>query len=161
MMYFPVYKAIKSRLKNGQNQPAIPGLGDLPIFFYIGQYLPGKDKISLVSPALYIEFQKDVDIVQWPTRRQSAKSVEVSIHYISPAPFNSHDNTTQDTAINSHEIILKQIDLLLNGWHAEQSVLDISQRFSPRRGSFLNFSNGNVVSILKYTTEISSYHLVS
>ncbi len=51
MNYFKVYKAIKSRLGS-----------TVPVFFYTGQYQPGKEKTSYRVPAIYIELPKETPI---------------------------------------------------------------------------------------------------
>jgi len=151
MIFYPVYKAIKQRLTAQA----------VPVYFYIGQYLPGKDNTSYVVPAIYIEFPKENEIDFFPTKRVVAKDVNIKIHYISYAPFKNHDNATQEAALSQHNAHLVIIDKLLTGWNAVEpgGLKIITQQLIPTGSSLLNFMDKAVVSVITYKTEVCSSHL--
>lgn len=153
MFITDAYKAIKKRLTDA-------GI-NVPIFFYIGQYQPGRDNTSYKVPAIYLEFQKEIMIDFFPTKRMVAKAVNIKLHYISYAPFKNHDNEVQDNALDEHNAKLVEIDKLLNGWNAveERSDRILTQQLIPKGGSFMFFINSAVGSIIDYQTEIFSNHM--
>ena len=152
MLFYPAYLAIKKRLTDNQA---------VPVYFYIGQYLPGKDNTSYVVPAIYIEFPKDNGIDFFPTKRVVSKGVDIKVHYISYAPFKNHDNATQEAALSQHNAQLVVIDKLLTGWNAVENGGGkiITQQLIPTASSLLNFMDKAVVSVITYRTEVCSNHL--
>jgi hypothetical protein len=148
MFLYPVYLKIKERLGN-----------DVPVFFYIGQYLPGKDNTSYRVPAIYIEMPKDVNINFYPRKLQSAKQAIIKIHYTSYAPFKNQTNLVQETAIAEHENKLMEIDRLLNTWNAKHATKNITEQLITDGGSFLKFQHMALISVLNYKTQIYSRHL--
>jgi hypothetical protein len=151
MFQYPIYKAIKARLGN-----------TVPVFFYIGQYTKGKDNTSYKVPAIYIEMPKPTEIQFLSRKLVLAKGAVVKVHYISHAPFKSHDNTIQDSAIQAHENKVKEIDKLLNGWNATDANNKLlTEQLIPVNANMLNFSGENVASVIGYKTDMYSRHLQS
>jgi hypothetical protein len=146
MITYPIYKGIKQRL----NSVA-------PCFYYLGQYLTGKDNTSYKVPAIYIEMPKNLSTTFYPGKIKAAKGAQVKIHLVCNAPYKNHDNTIQDSAIASHENMLNDIDKLMTGWvlkGTDQKLL--TQQFIPIGANIGNFSGMHIFSVLTYTTELYS-----
>src|SRR6266496_3912354 len=105
MNTFPIYKGIKQRLNS-----------IAPCFYYLGQYLAGKDNTSYKVPAIYIEMPKYLPTTFYPGKLKAAKGALIKIHLINNAPYKHHDNIIQDSAIAAHENLLNSIDKLMSGW---------------------------------------------
>jgi hypothetical protein len=158
MLLYPVYKAIKQRLSAGINPP----LGDGGVFYYIGQYLPGKENTSYKVPAIYIELPKDLAATFLPQKLMHAKDAIIKVHYVSYAPFKNHDNEFQEAAVEAHETKLNEIDALLHHWHVERpDGKPLTQQLLNRGGSFLKFQRMSLISVVNYKTEIYGHHLQS
>jgi len=157
MFFTPIYQQLKTRLSQ---LPVIAGAVQIPMFFYIGQYLPGKENTSYKVPAIYFDFPDNSNIEFKPQKLMSSKLNIIKIHYISYAPFKNHDNEVQDAEVLAHDAMLKQIDLLLNGWHAvDANGLKLTEQFLTKGGSFLQYKRMCLVSVINYQTEIFSRHL--
>lgn len=142
MNTFTIYKGIKQRLS-----------AVAPCFYYLGQYLKGKDNTSYVVPAIYIEMPKNL-IVTFFGKLRTARNAQVKIHVITNAPYKNHDNVVQDNAIAEHEAKLKEVDSLMSGWalkNADQKLL--TNQFIPINDNIGNFDGVKVFSVLTYTTE--------
>lgn len=159
MFVYPIYKAIKQRLNAPEAPQASPALlGN--VFFYINQYLPGKDNTSYKVPALYIEMPKNSNLQFYGRKLLAAKNAPIKIHYISYAPFKNHDNAVQDSAIAAHENTLREIDLLLNGWNVtDANGRLLTQQLIPTNAAIMQYIGDNLISVITYTTEIYSRHL--
>jgi hypothetical protein len=150
MLLYPIYKAIKTRLG-----------ADVPVFFFIGQYLPGRQNTSYKVPAIYIEMPKDLPINFYPKKLMTAKG-KIKIHYISYAPFKNHDNDTQDAAVLTHDSKLNDIDKLISGWNAtDENGNKITEQFTQDNADLLNYQDMALVSVLTYNVEIYSRHLMT
>jgi hypothetical protein len=154
MFLTPVYKAIKNRLT-----PAFADGTAIPVFFYISQYLPGKENTSYRVPAIYIDMPDDSKIEFLPRKIMHSKDALIKIHLVTYAPFKNHDDAVQDAAVLLHDSYLKQIDVLINGWFAIEGGVNLTQQFLTKGGSFLQFKHMCLVSVLTYQTEIYSRHL--
>lgn len=149
MNTFPIYRGIKQRL----NSVA-------PCFYYIGQYLTGKDNTSYKVPAIYIEMPKNLNTTFYLGKIKAAKGAQVKIHLVSNAPYKNHDNTIQDKVIAAHENLLNSIDKLMTGWvlkGTDQKLL--TQQFIPVAANIGNFSGMYIFSVLSYDTELYSRNL--
>lgn len=149
MNIFPIYKGIKLRLSSVA-----------PCFYYLGQYLAGKDNTSYRVPAIYIEMPKYLTTTFNPGKIKVAKGAQVKIHLLTNAPYKNHDNVTQDSAIAAHENLLNEIDKLMTGFilkGTDQKLL--TQQFTPVAANIGNFNGLHTFSILTYTTEFYSRHL--
>lgn len=155
MFLYPLYTAIKEHLKTNLSGATVP------VFFYIGQYQKGKENTSYTIPAIYIELPKNMPLNFYPKKVMSAKGIEIKIHYISYAPFTNADNSQQEAAIAQHEARLKEIDKLTNGWVMKDIAgLNLTEQLISNNGSFLNFADKAVYSVMTYKTEVYSRHLV-
>ncbi len=149
MNFYSIYKQIKDRL----------GV-DVPVFFYIGQYLRGKDNTSYRVPAIYIELPKQTNIDYYGKKIVTMKDSMVKIHVLHYAPFKNHENETQEAAIQQHDEKIKAVDTLLNGWHAIDAKGDkITEQLITAGGVFMQFDGMIVFSVLDYKTELYSHHL--
>jgi hypothetical protein len=148
MNFYSIYKQIKQRLGE-----------DIPVFFYVGQYLKGKDNTSYRVPAIYIEMPK-LSNISYYGKVLAMKDSKVKIHVLHHAPFKNHENNTQDGAIELHDEKLKAIDKLLNGWNATDSTGNkITEQFITDGGEFMQFDGVTITSVLHYQTELYSRHL--
>lgn len=149
MFIYPVYNKIKERLS---------GL-EIPTFFYIGQYQAGKNNISYLVPAIYIEMPKDVavKVTNHITRSQAS---QVKIHYISYAPFKNATTDIQESAIAEHEQTLRAIDLLLHEWNATDEGVNLTEQFiAGETNTLMQFKGMTLFSVLGYSTRFKSRHL--
>ena len=149
MNTFIIYKGIKQRLA-----VVAPG------FYYLGQYLKGKDNTSYIVPAIYIEMPKFLPTDFQPGKVKIAKGAQVKIHLVTNAPYKNHENVVQDNAIQEHQDKLNDIDKLMTGWvlkNDQQKLL--TQQFIPIGANVGNFEGVKIYSVLTYTTEFLSYHL--
>lgn len=149
MNTFTIYKLIKDRLKE-----IAPG------FYYMGQYLKGKDNTSYVVPAIYIELPKYLPTT-FERKVKVAKAAQIKIHLVTNAPYKNHDNVVQDSAIQEHQTKLNAIDKLMTGCvlkDAEERL--ISQQFIPVGTNAGNFEGLKVYSVLTYSVTLYSHHLL-
>lgn len=142
MNTFTIYKGIKQRLSVLA-----------PCFYFLGQYLKGKDNTSYVIPAIYIEMPKNLSVAFFGKLRGS-RNAQVKIHLITNAVYKNHDTVVQDSAMAEHESKLKQIDALMTGW----SLKDVNQKlitnqFIPVFDSVGYFDGVKLYSVITYTTE--------
>lgn len=146
----PIYKAIKLRLAS---------LG-VPVFFYIGQYTPGKDNTSYVVPVIYIEMPDENQLDFFGKKLMVAKNANVKIHYLSHAPFKNHDNAVQDAALELHETKVREIDVLLNGWNATNgNGKNLTEQLIPSGGRLMKFQRKSAITVVNYRTDLYSNHL--
>lgn len=142
MNTFTIYKGIKQRLT-----------AVAPCFYYLGQYLKGKDNTSYIVPAIYIEMPKFLNITFFGKVR-TAKGAQVKIHLVTNAPYKNQDNTVQDSAIAEHENKLKEMDGLMTGWSLKDNNQKLlTNQFIPVADNVGNFEGVKVYSVLTYTTE--------
>ena len=127
---------------------------DTPILWYNGQYQRGKDNISILAPVIYIEMPKILDINYFPRKLQVAKNVAIKIHILSIAPYKSMDNPMQDSNIEKHNILLKRVEALLNGFEVknEKGKL-IASQFILNSMPTMSYMSSFVVSVLEYKCE--------
>lgn len=127
---------------------------DIPVLWYTGQYQRGKDNISILAPVIYIEMPKTLDINYFPRKLQVAKNVSIKIHILSIAPYKSVDNAMQDSNIEKHNILLKKVEALLNGFEVknENGKLMASQ-FIINNTPTMSYMSSFVVSVLEYKCE--------
>ncbi|MGN6604547.1 MAG: hypothetical protein ACTHK8_18960 [Ginsengibacter sp.] len=150
MFFYPIYQAIKTRLGAA-----------IPVFYYVGQYKPGKGNTSYRVPAIYVEMPNLNDINFYPKKLMSTKC-QIKIHYLSYAPFKDHDDAAQVAAIEEHEQTLMDINSLLCDWNAVDGTgLKITEQFTPVQGSLLDFEDMCVISVLAYRTEVYNRHLMT
>jgi hypothetical protein len=145
MNTYNIYKGIKARL----NVVA-------PVFYFIGQYLRGKDNTSYKVPALYIEMPKNLQI-NYFNRQAVARNAEVKIHLISNAPFKNHDTGVQDNSLNDHQAMIDEVCELLKHWalkNAENKLL--TQQFTLTNVNAMYFDGMKVWSILTFKTEFNN-----
>lgn len=144
MITYPIYAAIKERLKNVA-----------PCFFFINQYATGKGNTKYIVPAIYIEILKNLNIVYWGRGIRAAKSVPIRIHIINNAPFRAHDNIIQDSALAAHNKMLKDIDERLENKHLHgNNGRKLSEVLLHTGSNEINYTDGQVVSIITYTTDL-------
>ena len=149
MNTFTIYKGIKQRV----NSVA-------PCFYYLGQYLKGKDNTSYVVPAIYIEMPKYLSTDFFAQKLKVAKKAQVKIHLITNAPFKNTDTVPQDSALAEHQTKLDAVDKLLTGWNLKDSEQKLfTQQFIPVAASVMNYEGLKIYSVLTYTTEFYSRHL--
>lgn len=148
MNFYSIYKQIKERLGN-----------DIAVFYFVGQYLSGKDNTSYRVPAIYIEMPKKSNI-DYYGKTQTMNDSIIKIHLITYAPFKNHENDTQDAAIAEHEAKIKAVDKLLNGWHAvENTDTKITEQLITDGGDLMQFKGMYLISVINYKTELYSHHL--
>lgn len=147
MYIYPVYKALKPHLT-----------AVAPVFFYTGQYAAGKGNTVYRVPALYIEMPRDAASTYWGRGIRVIKNGVIKLHYISNAPFHQHDNTVQDSALQAHHSKLVQINDIIEGLSLknEHGRL-LTQKFIAAGSSELKFTEGHVISVLTYRTELYNY----
>ncbi len=149
MFIYPVYNAIKQHLSSLE----------IPAFFYIGQYLPGKNNTSYLVPAIYIEMPKDVPVTVTNKITRSAVA-QVKIHYISYAPFKAATTEVQETAIADHEEKLKAIDALMHQFVAMDGEENLTEQFvAGNNNTLMQFQGMTLFSVLGYSTRFFSRHL--
>ena len=147
MKTFEVYKGLKTQLQS-----------ILPVFRFMGQYIPGKENISYIAPVIYIEMPKTMKVDYLPGGVKIARDSEIRVHLVTNAPFKSHDNSSQDTAITDHE--LKESDLmeLLEGLKITNHQGNIIATSLIHSGSeSMKYHATCAVSIFTYKTEIRDY----
>jgi len=110
MKTFAVYKGIKSHLNSIAQ-----------VLYYTGQYSKDKGNTSYVAPVIYIEMPKTLKVDYFPGGVKVAKGAEIRIHYLSNAPFQGHDNTVQDSAVQAHETTVADIMEELEGLEIKDS----------------------------------------
>ncbi len=147
MFTLPIYKAIKASLSN-----------IAPCFFFTGQYAKGKDNTKYIVPAIYIEVPKNLKVAYWGRGIRAARAVPIKIHLINNAPYKSHDNVVQDSALVKHSSMLNQIDTLLEKKHfSTESGRKLSEAFINSETNEHNYLGSQVVSIITYTTDLYFY----
>lgn len=148
MFIYPIYKALKPHLT-----------AVAPVFFYTGQYAAGKGNTVYRVPALYIEMPRDTASTYWGRGIRVIKNGLIKLHYISNAPFHQHDNTIQDSALQAHHAKLVQINNIIEGLALknEHGRL-LTQKFIAAGSSELKFTEGHVISVLSYRTELYNYY---
>jgi Collagen triple helix repeat (20 copies) len=151
MNIFPIYNALKERLK------AIA-----PVFYYTGQYLPGKDNTTYKAPAVYIQMPKPLRTGFFPGKIKNAKPAEITIHYVSHAPYKESENAMQDHLLQMHQEKLNEIDRMLTGLIITEPEPDkklITQQLVPTACNIGNYLKTNIWSSITYSTELFSRHL--
>lgn len=145
MNTYNIYKGIKTRL-----------IAIAPVFYFIGQYLRGKDNTSYKVPAVYIEMPKNLQI-NYLHRQAVARNAEVKIHLISNAPFKNHDTGIQDNSLNDHQEMINEVCELLKHWalRNDQNKL-LTQQFTLTNVNAMNFDGVKVWSILTFKTEFNN-----
>lgn len=142
MNTFTIYKGIKQRLSS-----------IAPCFYFLGQYLKGKDNTSYVVPAIYIEMPKNLNVAYYNKVRTN-KEAQVKIHLVTNAVYKNHDTMVQDSAIAEHENKLNLINDAMTGWsltNPNQKLL--TNQFVPVFDNVGNFDGVKLYSVLTYTTE--------
>ena len=147
MKTYAVYKGIKAQLK------------DLcEVMYFTGQYTKGKENTSYVCPAIYIEMPKSLKVDYFPVGIKVAKGAEIKIHFLSPAPFQGHDNQTQEDAIASHESTLGEIMEILEGLEVKDNSLRVIASTLIHTGSStITYRPMHTVSVMSYKTELRDY----
>lgn len=148
MNTYAIYKAIKQRLT-----PVAP------CFYYLGQYLSGKDNTSYKVPAIYIEMPKNLATTFLPRKLMVAEDAQVKIHLLTNAPFKNNDNVNQDAFIAEHQAKLDEIDRLLTGWAAKTGAVLLTNQLIPIASNNNNFDGVKVFSVKTYSSEFYSRHL--
>jgi len=149
MLAYPIYKAIKEQLKN-----------IAPCFYYRNQYKESPDNTSFKVPAIFIEMPKSTTLNFYGKKLLAAQKAQITIHYVSYAPFKAVDNSLQDTLLAAHNGILIDINKALCGWNAIDADSKIlTQQFIPIASDELNFIPEKVFSTITYQTEIYTRHL--
>lgn len=134
------YKGIKARL----NSVA-------PVFYYLGQYLKGADQTSYKVPAIYIEMPKYLPIVYFNRVIKTSKNAQFKVHVINNAPFKGNDSSMQDSALQAHENLKKQVTDLLQGYILKDAnSLLLTQQMIEVASSNLNYDGAHVYSIITY-----------
>lgn len=163
MDVFIRYKAIKQRLNGGgeftdtfSDVFDTTGL-DIPVFWYTGQYQKGKDNVSYVAPAIYIEMPKNLKVDYFPRKLQVVKDAQIKIHIVSTAPYKSIDNAMQDAAVEKHMKLNEDVHALLNGFQIKDvnGQLLASQLININENS-MNYIGSTAFTILTYKCEF--YH---
>lgn len=146
-----IYKAIKQRIG-----------GTTPKFQYTGQYNKGKDKLSLIAPAIYIEMPSNENEVQYSRKTTTLRNPIVKVHVVNNAPFAGADGTVQDASIAAHEQKVMDIDKLLVGFEIkdnEDRLIAAQLRLVKIKAN--QFAEGKIITVLTYSSnEWHSYHLV-
>lgn len=163
MDVFLRYKAIKQRLNGGGqfsdefSDIFDTGYVDTPIFWYTGQYQKGKDNVSYIAPAIYIEMPKTLKIDYFPRKLQVAKDAQIKIHIVSTAPYKSMDNAMQDAAVEKHMKLNEDVHALLNAFQIKDinGQLLASQLININENT-MNYLGSFAFSVLTYKCEF--YH---
>jgi hypothetical protein len=127
MDVFVRYKAIKQRLNSGGTLSEAFSLAPnntpvgVPVFWYTGQYQKGKDNVSYIAPAIYIEMPKNLKIDYFPRKLQVVKDAQIKIHIVSTAPYKSIDNAMQDAAVEKHMKLNEDVHALLNAFQIKDA----------------------------------------
>ena len=146
MDIFTRYKAIKQAL-----------VGVHPCFYFTGQYLSGKNNVGYAVPAIFIEMPKNLKIDYFPGKWQVAKNALIKIHLLTSAPYSSVDNAIQDSAVQSHQTKVNDLNNILSGMEIRgtNNKLLISQ-FILVNSNILNYTESFAYSVLTYQCEF--YH---
>ena len=160
MDVFIRYKAIKDRLIGGgqfseefADQFSNNAL-DIPVFWYTGQYQKGKDNVSYVAPAIYIEMPKNLKIDYFPRKRQVAKDAIIKIHILSVAPYKSVDSAVQDAAVEKHQALINNVHDLLNGFEIKDVNNNLlATQFILGNDNPMNYMGTFAFTILNYKSE--------
>lgn len=148
MDIFLRYKAIKSALK------ADTRLAAVPLLWYTGQYQRGKDNVSIIAPAIYIEMPKQLKIDYFPRKLQVAKDAVIKIHILSIAPYKSMDNPMQDAQIEKHNQFIAAVQSVLNGFTIKDSSNKvIASQFILQPENPMNYMGSCAFTILGYKSE--------
>lgn len=147
MKTYAVYKGIKSHLN------AIA-----TTFYYTGQYSKEKGNTSYLSPAIYVEMPKNLQVDYFPAGVKIARKAEIRIHCLSNAPFSGQDNTQQDAAIQTHDAILADIMETLEGLEVKDSSGRVIATGLIHTGSVpLSYRSMYGVSVLVFQCELRDF----
>ncbi len=145
---YTIYKAVKEQLKTAG-----------PVFYYMAQYLPGKDNTSYKVPAIYIEMPKNLTVNFYPRKIKAARGV-IKVHVVSNAPFAAGDGPVQDSQLQAHQALVNSVDKLANAQVFKDGQGRLLTQQLINTGANNNvMQKGCVVNVLSYSTEMFDYNL--